>query len=249
MCIRDRGDTVLKTVEFTITPAHTHCQCGGTLTGAAAEHHTCGEALTYVPLNRDCFTSYRYGSYNSSTGKISSTSESYVLRGGNYYLDGDYSISYSICVAPGETVNLCLNGYKLTSTTRVFKPNGNFNICDCSEHGTGSVYSSGGTTAPILYRSSRSVVNFYGGTYSSAPNSKREFAGCIGVANDMGLYDVDINGDGIHNDTDKITGDVNVYGGTFYGWTHKFGASGDVENGTYAEAADTIHNHHYIYFA
>lgn len=210
-----QGNKVLKTVNITVEPAHSHCECGGKHSGS--DYHTCTAAVTYVPLNRDQFTTYRYGVYNSSTEKITETSESYVLRGGNYFLDGDYTMSSSICVAPGETVNLCLNGHKLTVNARAFKPNGNLNICDCSDHGTGEVYANTTTTAPILYSYSGSVVNFYGGTFRAAEAPKREFAGCIAVGNDMGLYDVDANGDGKHTDTDKLTATVNFYGGKFVG--------------------------------
>ncbi len=210
-----QGDTVLRTVNFTISAAHTHCECGGKHSGS--EFHTCSESLTYVPLNRDQFTNYRYDAYNSSAGKLVSTGESYALRSGNYFLEADYTMSSSICVAPGATVNLCLNGHKLTVSARAFKPNGNLIICDCSEHGTGEVYANTTNAAPILYSYSGAKVNFYGGTFSAAEAPKREFAGCIGVANDMGLYDVDANGDGKHTDTDKLTAEVNFYGGKFIG--------------------------------
>ena len=211
-----QGNTVLRTVKITVSAAHTHCECGGKHTDS--EFHTCSEAVTYVPLNRDQFTNYRYDLYNESSGKMTSTGESYALRSGNYYLDGDYSMSSSICIAPGATVNLCLNGYKLTINARAFKPNGNLNICDCSEHETGSVYANTtSSTAPILYSYSGAKVNFYGGTFSAAASTKREFAGCIAVGNDMGLYDVDANGDGKHTDTDKLEAEVNFYGGKFIG--------------------------------
>ncbi len=213
-----QGSKTLQTVNFNILPAHTHCECGGTLTGVAAEYHDCGEALTYVPLTRDSYTCYRYNSYNSTNKKFESLSEYYVLRSGNYFLDGDYNLgANSITVAPGETVNICLNGYKITSTVRTFKPNGNLNICDCSEHGTGSVYANTTNTAPILYSYSGADVKFYGGTYTAAEAPKREFAGLIGVANDMGMYDVDIDNDGDHDGNDKLTGAVSIYAGKFVG--------------------------------
>ena len=211
-----QGNIVLRTVNITVSAAHTHCECGGKHTDS--EFHTCSEAIAYVPLNRDQFTNYRYNAYSESTGKMTSTGETYALRSGNYFLDGDYTMSSSICIAPGATVNLCLNGYKLTVSARAFKPNGNFNICDCSDHGTGSVYANTtSSTAPILYSYSGSKVNFYGGTFSAAESTKREFAGCIAVGNDMGLYDVDIDGDGKHTDTDKLAAEVNFYGGKFIG--------------------------------
>jgi len=213
-----QGSKTLQTVNITILPAHTHCECGGTLTGVAAEHHTCSAPLTYVPLTRDSYTCYRYNSYDATNMKFNSLSEYYVLRSGNYFLDGDYNLgANSITVAPGETVNICLNGYKITSTVRTFKPNGNLNICDCSEHGTGSVYANTTSAAPILYTYSGADVKIYGGAYTAAEAPKREFAGLIGVANDMGMYDVDIDNDGDHDGNDKLSGAVSIYAGKFVG--------------------------------
>lgn len=201
-----QGSTVLKTVTFTVTDAHSHCQCGG------KADHTCGDSLTYVPLNMDQFTNYRY-----TTTSGTSTNTSYALRSGSYYLDGDLSLSSGIWVAPGETVNICLNGHKLTVSDRAFKPNGNLNICDCSEQQTGSVYAKYNGNAPVLYTYSGAVVNIYGGTYSSNTATKREFAGCVAVGHDLGIYDTDTNGDGTLDSSDKVAATVNIYGGRFIG--------------------------------
>ena len=205
-----QGDRVLKTMTFNVSAAHTHCECGGTLTGAAKEKHTCGEELTYVPLTKECFTNWRY---TTSSGGTNYTSN--ALRSGNYYLTGDYTHSGVIYVAPGATVNICLNGYKLTTTDRSFSPNGSLNICDCC--GTGQVYSKRAGTSPILYSNSGSVVNIYGGTFSSVAPEGREFAGCFTSGNDLGLQNCDLDGDGVVENATKGTSVVSIWGGKFIG--------------------------------
>ena len=206
-----QGENVLKTVTFNVSAAHTHCVCGGTLTGAAAEYHTCSEAITYVPLTKDCYTNWRYTEDDGSSASVST-----VLREGNYYLDGDFTAS-TIYIAPGQTVNICLNGYKLTSTGRTFSPNGNLNICDCSEDGSGEVYSKRAGTSPVLYGYSGSVINIYGGTYSSVNPLKREYGGCMAVAADLGLQNCDPDGDGDLDNTTKFGAVLNIWGGKLIG--------------------------------
>jgi len=207
-----QGDRVLKTMTFRVGEVHMHCECGENLTGAAEENHTCGEDLVYVPLTRYCFTDHRY--HNS---KGENTYVSTALRSGNYYLKEDYTLSGTIYVAPGETVNICLNGHKLTSPGRTFAPNGNLNICDCSEHGTGSVYSKRTGTSPVLYSNSGSVVNIYGGTFSSIAPKGREFGGCMSCGNDLALQDCDLDDDGVVDNATKGKSTLNIWGGKLIG--------------------------------
>ena len=207
-----QGDRVLKTMTFRVGEAHVHCECGENLTGAAKEAHTCGEDLVYVPLTRYCFTDHRY--HNS---KGENTYVSTALRSGNYYLKEDYTLSGPIYVAPGETVNICLNGHKLTSPGRTFAPNGNLNICDCSEHGSGSVYSKRAGTSPVLYSNSGSVVNIYGGTFSSVAPNGREFGGCMSCGNDLAIQDCDLDDDGVVDNATKGKSTLNIWGGKLIG--------------------------------
>lgn len=81
------------------------------------------------------------------------------LKPGNYYLTNDITISKPLKIESG-TVNLCLNGCTLKSSSSV-QVYGTLNICDCSEHG--SINHTGASTA-VKASVPNSVVNLYGGT-------------------------------------------------------------------------------------
>lgn len=202
-----QGDNVLRTVEFTVTEGHdTHCVCGGT----EVQNHTCSGENIWVPLGNEYKRTYYYEKSATET-RISQT----VLLGGNYYLTGDMTWSGSICVAPDQTVNICLNGHKLTTTDRSFRINGTVNICDCE--GGGQVYSQRAGSAPVAYLYSGAEMNIYGGTYTSAAPSNRKFAGCMGVSNETFL---------VGYTAERLPSTLNVYGG------HLIGSDLDSTDGT-----------------
>lgn len=197
-----QGDTVLRTVDFTVVQGHdTHCVCGGTLTGTAAEHHTCDAGNIWVPLTKEITRYYPYAKSETETRVFYE-----VQVGGNYYLTEDTTWSGWIAVAPGQTVNICLNGHTLTTTYRSFRVNGTVNICDCA--GGGQVHSQSTNGAPIAYLYNQGVMNIYGGTFTSADPVAREFAGSIGISSETLMTGY----------TAQRTGStLNVYGGTLVG--------------------------------
>ncbi len=201
-----QGDRVLKTMIFNVSEAHSHCVCGDKdLNG-----HTCGEAEVYVPLTQYSFTNWRY----TTDSGISANTGS-ALRSGNYYLTADYRHSGLFYIVPGAKVNLCLNGYKITTSNRSFSINGELNICDCD--GSGGVHSNRTGTAPVFYTTSGGTLNVYGGTYTAVASTSREFAGCFGVSHDLGMQNCDLDGDGTVDNTTKIPAVANIYGGKFIG--------------------------------
>ena len=201
-----QGDRVIKTMTFNVSEAHSHCVCGD----KELNGHTCGDAEVYVPLNSYCFTNWRY-----VTSGGTNTYTSNALRSGNYYLTGDYNVSGSIFIVPGAKVNLCLNGYKLTTGGRSISINGELNICDCD--GSGGIHSKSAGNAPTVYTGSGGVLNIYGGTFSAIASSTREFGGCFGLSNDLIMQNCDLDGDGTLDNTTKKAAVATIYGGKFIG--------------------------------
>ena len=93
------------------------------------------------------------------------------MPGGNYYLTGDVTTDKCIMVAPDATVNICFNGYTITSTYNGGTPNSalsvgdraTLNICDCRGGGGMSnictyIMGVGGTNCK---------TNLYGGTFTA----------------------------------------------------------------------------------
>lgn len=194
-----QGDTVLKTVEFTVVQGHaTHCVCGNL--GAIGDH-TCDAGNTWVPLTKDITRYYPYAKSKTETRVFYE-----VQVGGNYYLTEDTTWEGWIAAAPGQTINICLNGHTLTTTYRSFRVNGTVNICDCA--GGGEVHSMSTGGAPIAYLYNRGEMNIFGGTFTSEAPVAREFAGCIGVSSETLMTGY----------TAERTGStLNVYGGTLVG--------------------------------
>ena len=185
---------------------HSHCACGG----GTFENHTCEEEAVYVPLDDTCFVTYKY---NNDTGAEKSITKS--LPSGSYYLSADFSVSGSIYIVPGEKVNLCFNGYKLTTTGRSLIIQGELNICDCG--GTGGIHSKSTGNAPTLYTGSGGMVNVFGGTYTTVASSTREFGGCFGLSADLVVQDCDLDDDGTLDNKTKIPASAYIYGGKFVG--------------------------------
>ena len=194
-----QGDKVLRTVEFTVVQGHdTHCVCGGL--GAIGDH-TCDAGNTWVPLTKEITRYYPYAKNETETRVFYE-----VQVGGNYYLTEDTTWEGWIAAAPGQTINICLNGHTLTTTYRSFRVNGTVNICDCA--GGGEVHSMSTNGAPIAYLYNKGVMNIYGGIFTSEAPVAREFAGCIGVSSETLMTGY----------TATRTGStLNVYGGTLEG--------------------------------
>lgn len=92
----------------------------------------------------------------------------YSLEAGNYYLGDDLVINHMITVKSGDTVNLCLNGKKIScnvSTETLHISGGTLNVTDCKD--TGAISHAAGT---VSYGSScvgiysNGNFNLYGGS-------------------------------------------------------------------------------------
>ena len=91
------------------------------------------------------------------------------INEGNYFLTADVTLSDSWSVPHGIT-NLCLNGYTIRKADGTgsfyglicISEGNNLNICDCSEHMSGTI--DGGTAYETLYAfGSDSTLSLYGG--------------------------------------------------------------------------------------
>ena len=123
---------------------HQHPICGKTCTHTGSDVHN--DDLTWTPLTysngwlRCGGTSFSRESYYSTL--------SYILPAGNYYLAESITINYPIVI--NGDVNLCLNGYTLsTSYTKTaddnytpfitVKPNCSLTLCDCDAESKGTI--------------------------------------------------------------------------------------------------------------
>ena len=95
----------------------------------------------------------------------------YKLAAGNYYLDGDITVEYPIEI-DGVTVNLCLNGYGLTTkmqnnyTSNFIHMYGNatLNLTDCKSTGKILHDGKGANGSSVELHESGCALNLYGGT-------------------------------------------------------------------------------------
>ena len=156
----------------TLTPVHTHCVCGGSVTTG---NHTSHSDLTFTGVNNtDKFPGEVWNGNQNGLWKITE---------GSYYLTEDVTLTKPLVVAEGTTVNLCLNGHKLSASNgvfNIFQVNGTLNLCDCAGNGTltGVTTTDGGD--PVINMSSDGVLNLYGG--SIADNR------ALGVYNSNGTF-------------------------------------------------------------
>lgn len=120
---------------------------------------------------------------------------------GNYVLAEDVTIRTETWTISSGVVNLCLNGHTLNMTNGGYillnGSDAKLNICDCSEHGSGSIKSVSSSlhAEAISITHSKSTLNLYGG------NIHAEFNG-TGTA---GSYAYGVN---------TSAAPVNIYGGT-----------------------------------
>lgn len=199
-----------------------HCVCGGAAAGVG-DHTQCAD-ITWTPLSQAL----------DGVGLTMSTADFSKLPSGNYYLDGDVTVtgsgyigskSNNLATEPTKIINmnLCLNGHSITrSEGRTFGYLHNsscLSICDCSYDGesfAGSV--NGGTInyGSVVYTYSKSTLNIYGGNYTGKGTAA---GGTVTVACD-GCGDV--NGDGKYTDADRYlasSSSMNLYNGYITGST------------------------------
>ncbi|MCM1326636.1 MAG: hypothetical protein NC094_04855 [Bacteroidales bacterium] len=140
-----------------------------------------------------------------SGGKLS---ESGVLSG-SYYLDADMDLEKRIVIRNGETVNLCLNGHKLTYTGSeenaiAVEQGGTLNLCDCNGSNGSHTFESPATEESVtlaggmITRSSKvdavgsgirvyGIMNMYGGFVAGISDTGKE----QGISNSHGAVRVD----------------------------------------------------------
>ena len=188
--------------------------------------------------------------------------KSEYIASGSYVLTEDVDIgSHTIRINYGRTVNICLNGYTLHSDARIFRVNGNLNLCDCHADGYEGTFECAdtydnddtdiGEFAPFMYCYARSVTNIYGGNVKAL--NPISYAGLIAVSHDNSdttlpsailnmyggaLYGNTVDGGGAVDKTGSggaisiwNGGTFNMYGGTIYGGTAHQGAAINVGGG------------------
>lgn len=132
-----------------------------------------------------CGASCSHGSTHGSLSWTSFNSTGGTLGSGNYYLTGDVSLQTSLTIPSGTEVNLCLNGYTLSSS--FIEVNGALTVCDCSNDGKG-VLNSGGDIykhgAAIMEQGG--VLNLYGGKLTGNSSVSVIYVGDGSTANLFG---------------------------------------------------------------
>ena len=138
---------------------------------------------------------------------LSNSISNYILSEGNYYLTESLELGENILRVSSGTVNLCLNGYDITSTHSstmsygaIYLSGGALNIFDDSE--TQGVIQNTNTGWGIYVNGSSATLNLYGGTIKGGIN--------YGVQLNSGSFYMF---DGAITDSSK--GGVYVYSGTF----------------------------------
>lgn len=131
---------------------HTHPICGAAHTGIGDHTGTCNDVI-WTEVTQDNV---------SSDGKLT------LANGGNYYLGENIQTTKTITIT--GTVNLCLNGNRLSSTFTVIEVTGGatLNVCDC--HGGGGITNTSKSNygAINIIVKDGTALNLYGGKISSS---------------------------------------------------------------------------------
>lgn len=236
------------TYQVSLGGHNAHCDCGGTLTGVAAENHTCAEtAPTWTPLTAaimaDVYNNTAIPENNilgvsreDEDGKGISAFNRFLddYDTGHYYLTEDITMSYPIDIHTNDDITICLNGYTLhckNGTNPTFRVWGKLTICDCTGEGHltgGAKGGSNGYGAVISMRNdladatNGTVVNIYGGTIEAKDADNSQVAGTIAVG-----YSGNVN-----------PAVLNIYGGTITGGTATQGGNIYVNVGCVTEVKD-----------
>lgn len=199
---------------------HKHCICGGVKPAG----HSCSTE-SWMPLNAETVGNY-----------FSVSSSRYVANGNELYLylTEDLDLTYSINLNNGQTIHLCLNGYKLKHTKTsnpVMRVWGNLDVTDCSSGRNGSIIGSRTGESPCLYvqnwvsgtQWTTPTVNLFAGTLTADDGNTSAKAGVMQIGNKA-------NTEGDNYAT------FNMYGGKISG--------GDATNGgnLYLETSAAVFN-------
>lgn len=202
-------------------PPHVHCLCNGNAKGEG-DHSSCSNVT---------WTAW------TSTTSLPSAS-------GNYYLTGDVTITTGVRIS-NCTINICLNGYDITSESRVYRMGANSNLSFTDHKLAGGTY--GGTVSGmglknseiagdangnateggvIMQYNTTTVLNIYGGNYEyTAPTDGRTIVKNGGIFQGGGtlrLYDGVLTGGKVSGSGGALrtwgaTAKVYLYGGTIKG--------------------------------
>ncbi len=146
--VYENGDVRIKSTEP--PKAHSsHCVCVGGDLGMA--DHTCTEITEWKELTLDVLKT-------STTG----SDRLMFIESGNYYLTYDLDLPGVIDIPADQNITICLNGLKLTSTSRAFMVVGKLNITDCD--GSGLIETAYTSNGGVVKLCNGGTFNLYGGT-------------------------------------------------------------------------------------
>ena len=131
------------------------------------------------------------------------------VSGGHYYLTHDLTDIKGITVAEGKTLDICLNGFDIqssTASTRLLQIKGQLTIHDhCDENGdyAGDIVTNhtGYVMGPLFYVYENAVFNLYGGNLKAAE-------GTVASRGGVGM---------VGNGSQKPNAVMNIYNGTVSG--------------------------------
>lgn len=175
-------------------PTHAHCICGGSVNVGDHTSHSADITYTAIPAN-------------FAGGELE----------GSIYLDRDVNLTSTLKVASGKTLNLCLNGYKLSANGGAFSvienSRGTLNLCDCngSNHTYYGKWDAGKTAYEISNTASAGADTIVGGVVTGALEC--DYGGGISNRNNgtANLYSGTVAGNKTKSGTSG--GGVNLYGG------------------------------------
>ena len=177
-----------------------HCLCLGKVAG-----HSCENLTGWIAITDDVFEEAK-----GLDGKAAGVK---FKADGNYYLPKDYTLKKTICIMPGQKINICLNGADLRNDSgRVFQVAGELSITDCTGVGTvnGGATSNGGTLKLL----SGGKASLYGGTLTASGHCTQ--GGVIAISTDSG---------NIVNNSPAAAAQMNIYGGTVKGGSADTGSN------------------------
>jgi len=229
----DAATREMSLVDRSATNTHTnaHCICGGL--GALGTHTKCAKLTHWTALDSSVLT--KVGNYYQFT------------QSGHYFLPKNFAPGVVIEIPFGQEITLCLNGYRLTSSQRVFLVSGTLNICDClAEAGTGSIASSVGSSAMIQGYASGIINVFSGKLEVTGKNScavklqktvgSQNAGGKDGIGAVLNLFGGEIFGGNRREDYGgniwaAADTTVNMFGGKVYGGTAMLGGGNIYSSG------------------
>ena len=152
---------------------------GETPTPVHTDHPVCGDAAC---TDESHATDVEWKSLNEAYAAAGNK----LPTAGNYYLTDDLAVSAALTVSGGKTINLCLNGHKLTRAGRPLAAysKGTLNVCDCSADKSGEVTatSAHGGYAGLLTIETDGEVNLYSVSLKGGSTAKNKNGNGDGAA-------------------------------------------------------------------